>query len=190
MASNEARPSALDELYGPAAPAGGRGIQQHEFGIQPRSRQKLDAESGPALRAYLERVSELRLANVFPEVYAVLWIVDEDGDLWFAVEEVVDAQGNLIGVFPKETQAQPLSYFKLGHPTLVGAESKLARIGGEVVFDPDDPKGSGHKFCVTNDSGRYGARPGQREEHLAAVTGKFADNGLYFWSFFQKPSVR
>ncbi len=187
MAGSDEEREQFDALFGPALPAGGNGIQLHEWTMSPRSRQKLDKTSGGALAVYLQQVAELHLNNLFPEIFHLLWIVDEDGVLWFSVEEVVDQSGVTIGIFPKSVQARPFNLQKLGHPTLLGNALKLARIGGEVVFDPDDPDGSGRKFCLTNASGRYGLRPSQRREHLEAVAGKFEENGLYFWIDFQKP---
>lgn len=177
----------LDALYGPALPAGGNGIQPHEMSVSPRSRQKLDQRSAVGLADYLAQLLDLRLSNLFPEIFHLLWIVDEDGDLWFSVEEVIDGSGATIGILPKAVQARPLNLQKLGHPTLIGDQRKLGRIGGELVFDPNDPEGSGRSFCLTNASGRYGLRPGQRVEHLQAVAGKFAENGLHFWLDFQTP---
>lgn len=181
--TNEERQK-LDQLFGPAYPAGGLGINPHERSLHPVSRQKLDAESAAALKVYLDQVSTLLLINLFPVIFHLLWIVDENGDLWFSVEEVTGDGGQTIGIFPKSTQARPLNYVKLGHPSLLDGYDKLARIGGEIEFDPDDPGGSGHKFCVTNESGRYGMRETDTPEHLAAVAGKFAEYGLYFWHDF------
>jgi hypothetical protein len=177
----------LDGLYGPALPAGGHGIQAHEMIFSPRSRQKLYQSSAAALAEYLEQLAELQLAKLFPEIFHLLWIVDEAGDLWFSAEEVINESGTTIGILPKAVQARPLNLQKLGHPTLISDQLKLARIGGEVVFDPDDPDGSGRRFCLTNASGRYGLRSGQRPEHLQAVAGKFEENGLHFWLDFQTP---
>ena len=187
MTLSDAERAQLDALYGPALVAGGNGIQLHEWILSPYSRQTLDKTSGAALATYLEQVALLHLNNLFPEIFHLLWIVDEDGELWFSLEEVVDQSGVTIGIFPKSVQARPLNLQKLGHPTLLGNASKRARIGGEIVFDPDDPDRSGRKFCLTNASGRYGLRPSQRREHLEAVAGKFEENGLYFWLDFQTP---
>lgn len=187
MTLSDEKRELLDALYGPALPAGGNGIQLHEWTLSPRSRQTLDNASGEALAAYLEQVAVLYMNNLFPEIFHILWIVDEEGELWFSVEEVVDQSGATIGIFPKSVQARPLNLQKLGHPTLLGNPLKRARIGGEIVFDPDDPDGSGRKFCLTNASGRYGLRPSQRRKHLEAVAGKFEENGLYFWRDFQTP---
>lgn len=177
----------LDVLFGPALPAGGNGIQAHEMSFSPRSRQKLDQRSAVGLADYLSQLSDLHIGNLFPEICHLLWIVDENGDLWFSVEEVIDGSGATIGILPKSVQARPLNLQKLGHPALIGDQLKLARIGGELVYDPDDPDGSGRTFCLTNASGRYGLRSGQRMEHLQAVASKFAENGLHFWLDFQTP---
>lgn len=187
MARSEEERRGLDIVYGPALPAGGHGIQPHEMSSSPRSRQKLDQKSAAALAIYLEQMAELHLSNLLPEIFHLLWIVDEDGDLWFSVEEVIDESGATIGILPKSVQARPLNLHKLGHPTLIADDRKLARIGGEVVFDPDAPEGNGRRFCLTNASGRYGLRSGQRPEHLEAVAGKFVENGLHFWLDFQTP---
>ncbi|MBC2775605.1 hypothetical protein H6M51_22325 [Rhizobium sp. AQ_MP] len=186
MLSDEERQE-LDMLYGPARPAGGNGVQPHELTLHPRSWQKLDSASATALDAYLARAAALHLSNLFPEIFHLLWIVDEEGDLWFSVEEVVDQSGVTIGMLPKTVQARPLNLMKLGHPALIADPLKLGRIGGEVVFDPDDPDDSGRNFCLTNASGRYGLRSGQRREHLQSVAGKFEENGLSFWLDFQTP---
>lgn len=185
-ASDEER-QRLDTLYGPARPAGGNGIQPYEMTLHPRSRQKLDGTSAVALNVYLAQAAKLHLSNLFPEIFHLLWVVDEAGDLWFSLEEVVDQSGATIGIFPKAIQARPLNLRKLGHPALIADPFRHARIGGEIVFDPDDPDGSGRNFCLTNASGRYGLRSGQRREHLQSVAGKFEENGLCFWFDFQTP---
>lgn len=177
----------LDTLYGPAAPAG-RPIQDVELLRTPESRQLLDEFSAEALQYYLSQTADLRISNIFPRIYHLLWVVDDPGDIWFSVEELIDpVNGQLIGILPRRVIVQPSQYVKLGHPSLISDTSKVARMGGEIYFDPIDDRPS---YVLTNRSGRYGLRPHQRREHLEAVAGKFNDYGLSFRIRFEEPIIR
>jgi hypothetical protein len=144
----------------------------------------LDAHTAPHLLTYLARVHELELPKLFPESCHILWLIDRQGDLWVAAEELLDSNGDFIGVMPRSVIARPASSVKLGHPSLLPDKSDLAaRIGGEIYYDPLD----GKHWCITNASGRYGLRPGQQISHLEAAAGKFAEHGLHCWVYFVTP---
>jgi hypothetical protein len=174
----------LDALYGPCSPPG-LPIKEHELAFQPRTLQRLDENSAPLLIDYLARQNGLLIPNAFPVTCHVLWVVDEPGELWFSSEEIIQDDGELIGILPKKVSARPKIFTKLGHPSLLTGDDRFARIGGELVYDPDE----GVDWCITNSSGRYGLRQHQRPEHLDAVAVKFARHGLHCWTYFEPPPV-
>ncbi|WP_050999893.1 hypothetical protein [Sinorhizobium fredii] len=173
----------LDKLYGPCLPPG-KPINQHELDHLPRTLQRLDENSAPLLIDYLARQNGLFIPNAFPVTCHVLWVVDEPGEVWFSSEEIIQDDGELIGILPKKISARPKEFIKLGHPSLLTG-NRFARLGGELVYDPVD----GVDWCITNSSGRYGLREHQKAEHLEAVAGKFAQHGLHCWTHFEPPLV-
>lgn len=127
----------LDNLYGKArGPA--KPIKAPELVYPPKSVQKLDPDSAVWLKQYLCCEHDLRAIGLLPKFAHMLWIMDTHGDIYFAVEEMIDDVGNLIGVLPKSISARPERMTKLGHPSLIPHAQKLARIGGELVYDPLD----------------------------------------------------
>ncbi|ADZ71076.1 hypothetical protein SL003B_2653 [Polymorphum gilvum SL003B-26A1] len=103
--------------------------------------------------------------------------MDEDGDIWFAMEEALNLETGR-SEFPAP-RAVPLAstHRKLGHPSLLENSAKHARIGGEIVYDPlFGEKG----WVLSNSSGRYGTSPDRRKEHLDNVAARFGNYGLVF----------
>lgn len=173
----------LDQLFGESLPAG-KPILPHEEAKWPRSIVQLTAETAPHLLAYLDREHPMELPKLYPESCHVLWLIDRQGEIWFAAEELIDSEGQFIGVMPRSLLAKPRTTTKLGHPSLLPDKSDLtARIGGELVYDPVD----GKDWCITNASGRYGTRPGQTEDHLEAAARKFTEHGIHCWVYFITP---
>jgi hypothetical protein len=165
----------LDNDFGPMLPPG-RPVQFHEIGSSPKSLTILKKSSAAKLKQYLEGRFGLPIVSVFPLVFPVLWIIEADGKIKFAVEEIFDAQGQFIGVLPKIAKPIP-DTVKLGHPSMLEDPECRARIGGDIVYDPIPGLES---FVIRNKSGRYGFRQHQTEAHLAAVASKFAAEGLHF----------
>lgn len=52
----------------------------------------------------------------------------------------------------------------------------MARIGGEIIFDPDF--GTTSNWVINNASGRFGIRPHLKLRHLEAVRDAFSDFGI------------
>lgn len=180
----------LDALYGQCLEPGSA-HSEYEENNQPQSRQLLNDATAKHLKEYLDCKHPLSLINLVPQVCHILWLMDERGDIWFAVEEVIlphKAGGGFdtIGILNKAFAARPDrdNYVKLGHPSLLEKGELNARIGGEIVYDPGD----GHDWCVTNDSGRYGTRKGTTKAMLIAVVEKFKEFGLYFEHDFVPPA--
>lgn len=163
----------LDELYGPNAPAQGR-ISEAEKLYRPQSLQALDEESAAFLRGYMDSVAGLRLPVIVHSHCVILWLVDQTGTVLFALEELVEeATGELVAVRPRGDWGNIPGTIKLGHPSLLDADDKNARIGGEISFNR-----TAGQWEITNRSGRYGTRSHQTPHHLQAATENFKLHGI------------
>jgi hypothetical protein len=115
----------------------------------------------------------------------ILWVVDADGELWFSIEEVVRIEtGKFVMPLLKQTSVGE-GLAKLSHPALLGGAE--GRIGGEIIFDF---RASVPCWYLTNDSGRYGRRPGRKEEHLNNVARLLKSFGMRLRTSFLEPEVR
>ena len=157
----------LDLLYGEClAPNRVDGI---ECLVSPQSMHALDASSAAPL-SLLMKAAEAGL-GVVKYVYCempILWVVDRNGKLWFAVEEIVEETTKRFFQARLRGLKVPEGYSRLGHPALIkGAEG---RIGGEILFDTEN---SG--WYITNASGRYGLVKGRQEVHLRNVRSLFSE---------------
>jgi hypothetical protein len=108
--------------------------------------------------------------------FAILWVVNQSGEVLIAIEEgIVAKDGNSI-VFPLP-KAVALAYSKLGHPTLVGCQP--ARIGGEIFCDLGEDM-----WYINNKSGRYGVNLGRTPQQLENVAAMFAQFGIRLRTVF------
>lgn len=174
----------LDEEFGPSTPAG-RDIGPHERNYRPQSAQRLGADTAPILKSYLDTAERgLGIPRIVHRTNNVLWIVDGGGDLWFAVEEVVHRDtGELLYSLPRTRDlARPEEHVKLGHPSLLEAADKHARIGGEILWSPRY-----NAWVLSNQSGRYGERPWQTPAHLESVARKFNQYAIELRVLFREP---
>ena len=122
----------LDALFGEL-------LQPHrvdplEAQVSPKSMQRLAAHSAELLRAFMNATE--RGLGVTSYVYCalpILWVADQNGDVLFAVEEVVveDTREFAFPRLPRFRVEQ--NYQRLGHPALLAGGP--GRIGGEIVFD-------------------------------------------------------
>jgi hypothetical protein len=135
-------------------------------------------------RSYLSRQQE-SVTNAFSMHYHLLWLVDHEGRLFVATEELVDEAWQHIGALPRKRQAAPAKVLKLGHPTLLNEGQTSARIGGEIEFDPQWEQG--RDWVLTNKSGRYGLRTGQKEAHLMEVKALFEQLDIHLGLRFIEP---
>jgi hypothetical protein len=174
----------LDARFGPSATAF-RPVEPHEWSSAPLSLMEVTSDSAPFVAEYLSTQPRLKLTSVFARTFHLLWLMDGEGRLLIAVEELVDTNGVVIGALPNTIFARPTSARKLGHPSLLTGASREARIGGEIVFDPDWQPGT--DWVLTNKSGRYGLRPWQTERHLREVHGLFTAFSLYLGLRFITP---
>lgn len=174
----------LDEDFGPCRPAGGRGVAKHELQRTPHSLQQLDVSSAAWLKSYLAAARDgLRTPQIVHQANNLLWLVDDPGEIWFAIEEVVHVDtGKLLYTYHGNYDVRaPEQHVTLGHPALLrGAEN--ARIGGEIKWSRH-----GNGWIITNKSGRYGTRQGQTKAHLEAVAGKFNAYGISLVPTFYDP---
>ena len=131
------------------------------------------------------------IGNLLMARSTILWIVDLDGSIRFAIEEYVDGDDptNITEEwyqdipYHKNTGAEryrsllPKSS-KLGHPSLVGGNA--ARIAGEIYFF-SSPTKENLEWRINASSGRYGVwhKSAQRKvEHLRNVQYKFLSHRI------------
>jgi hypothetical protein len=104
--------------------------------------------------------------------FAILWVVNESGEILIAIEEGIFAGQNF--PLPKTlVSTRAMAYSKLGHPALV--DCKPARIAGEIMCDLEDGAG---EWYINNRSGRYGVNVGRTLEQLVNVADEFARFGI------------
>lgn len=180
-----------DRLYGVSAPAKKiLGIYAHET-KPPVSLVSLTKESASMVKSFFNTAHEQILFTPIPISVHVLWIMDVNCQIHLALEEMVDVTNGyeILGVLPRAVSVRPPrgSYHKLGHPTLLPKGEVDARIAGEIIFDPEQDPAGERKWCLTNESGRYGLRSGQLYEHLQAACRMFESFELYFATYFIQP---
>jgi len=145
-----------------------------EATVQPLSLQRLTAKSAKLLKR-LMRVTEqgLGVARYTYSELPILWVVDFQGRIWFALEEIINIENNEF-VFPRlrKTKASAV-HQRLGHPALLGGAG--GRIGGELIFNVDS---SPQAWFINNASGRYGLQHGRTAAHLFNVSQDFARYGI------------
>ena len=148
----------------------------------PDSKQLLDSRTAELLKGYLECVEQgLLVPRVIHQTAIILWLIDEEGNCWFCIEEMykADAQNT---VFPRLNEIEyPSGYEKLGHPSLISAGK--ARIGGEILLTQHDD-GETHYWTISNKSGRYGIREDISSDNLQNVTDLFSNFGVNLTPYF------
>ncbi len=170
----------LDQHYGVA-------VHPHMLGpleaeLKPRSLLRLDAASAKHLGTLMRLAFDLVLAScVFCET-PILWVIDEVGQVWFALEEIVDIETREF-LYPRFKRFRH-KISKLGHPALI--EGGRGRIGGELIFDD---VGNPPAWYISNGSGRYGLTPGRTARHLEEAALLFIEYGLDLRSDFIEPRV-
>ncbi len=174
----------LDERFGECLPFQ-RDASEAELSAQPRSFQVLSEDTAPALKMLIDTAPMQPLSQVVYATSPILWLVDQAGNVRFAMEEVLNRDtGSLHFILPRN--GPPLRPFevRLGHPSLLepgSPERKVARIGGELFYDPFKGRAP---WVLSNNSGRYGKRPHIRREHLENVNEIFAGFGISLRTFF------
>ncbi|WP_137151003.1 hypothetical protein [Devosia sp. FKR38] len=162
----------LDDAYGEVRPAAR--VDPAELSNLPGTRQRLDENSGPVLRRYMQSaIDGVLLSVVLHRTIPILWAIDEEGSFWFALEEVIDtATAGYLFPFARDLLLKT-TQAKLGHPAVVGATK--ARLGGEIYFDDGlDPPA----WVLNNKSGRFGYGEGRRKEHLNSAHSDLAVHGI------------
>ncbi|WP_158665244.1 hypothetical protein [Ensifer adhaerens] len=145
------------------------------------------------LKNYMETTNGLRLPEVVHSTTPILWLVDKDGLIRFAMEEVVSNDtGALNYILPRNGPALRDNEVRLGHPALLDpvkpGDTKAARIGGEIIYDPSP--NSNIPWVLTNASGRFGKRPHITRAHLENVKEVFAQFGIPLRAFFVHTPAR
>jgi hypothetical protein len=181
----------LDELFGdlrtPFAVPPARPTRRWEERFTPFSWNKLDAWGARPLKQFMEDTADgWNVGNILFKDVIVIWVVNESGDVLYALEELVvrGAPANL----PKFQNLPMMKRMpKLGHPSLI--EGRDGRIGGEIKPIILNGMRFSH-WEINNKSGRYGLYTTRRKEHLENVAGKFFDLGIQLKTRFIKPVRR
>lgn len=158
-------------------------VREDEYEGVPITIHKLNPESGALLNNYLESVAKHEFGKLIHGATGILWVVDESGVITFALEEVYNRKNMKVAfVFPRKSIDLPEDLFKLGHPSLLppcderSPQKKLARLGGDILFDPKMSKEN--PWYITRNSGRYGWVDSFKLEFLEAVAEEFNRNGV------------
>lgn len=164
----------LDEVYGPSIgplPRDDGSTHDDWEKAPPVSHSSLAGLAAQQLATYIRNVEQRwKVGETLAGGSTIIWLVDENGLLWFAIEElVVDGVG--IGVPKPELPVNGPKFAKVGHPALVGG--RAARIGGELVFDSD--LGT---WELNNASGRYGFDASRSPFHLINVARDLKEVGI------------
>ena len=117
-------------------------------------------------------LEDWRLGEACVRDLVILWLVDADGRILFAWEElVVNGEPQQV---PKHVRLPLMAGCeKLGHPSLI--DCGQARIAGELFFDETT---SSPAWRLNNRSGRYGIHETRRPEHLANVSKALREKGI------------
>lgn len=151
---------------------------------KPRSLHRLDAVGAKLLLRFMSATEQgLRITQYVYSDIPILWAVDESGDIWFSIEEIVDqTSGNFVRAKMKMDPV-PDNSEKLGHPSLL-PNQKAGRIAGEILYDFD---GVRSYWTITNASGRYGVATSRASSHLENAAEMFRSYGINLVSFFYEP---
>jgi hypothetical protein len=144
----------LDKEFGRVREAkkrdNGSCFQDWEVGSQPISLFKLDVESCEQLASALQLAKNAPFGMALTTI-GFIWVMNEHGEIWIAVEELALADPIKRRGIPKRRSGQhPADEKKLGHPTLIKGAS--ARIAGELAIEEISGK---YSIIVNCSSGRY-----------------------------------
>lgn len=162
-------------------------IKSAEKKKSPRSLQRLTNASADALCKYICAADDgLLIPQVNHDVLPILWVVGEDGEIYFAMEEVISLEDQSF-LYPLSRKFDvPSNHAKLGHPSLLQG-SRSGRIGGEIRYDPEYGE---RDWVISNKSGRYGFPATRERKHLENVAKRFANVGIFFEVYYIHPSGR
>jgi hypothetical protein len=145
----------------------------------PQSCEKLSNKNGKKLKSLMDEVSVgVILSKLTFWAVSILWAMDEHGDIYFAVEEVLDGRGRLMFPLPDSLDT-PVGKVKLGHPSLI--KCAKARIAGEINFDMN---AASPGWVISNKSGRYGLRKTTTRAHLDNVVDVFSKYNITLAPYF------
>jgi hypothetical protein len=116
--------------------------------------------------------AKIEAAKLVSNSFCILWVADDVGQIWVAIEELVSKLDSGYRVPLLRQLDIPDGFLKLGHPSLL---PRIAgRIGGELMFDDEsDPK-----WVLTNKSGRYGINRGRTLQELDKAAEIFKSLGI------------
>jgi hypothetical protein len=132
-------------------------IRSCEDGRYPVSRYTFDQELIDFLRNF-EKAAQSPIFRHAALEMVFIWAVDEECRFHIAIEELaVDAMDglNVQGVPRPRKLAATQNFKKLGHPTILVSNKKLARIAGELYLVRSSEEKRGLIWGINAESGRY-----------------------------------
>ncbi len=169
----------FDERYGRVREARKRDtgacFQEWEIGHRPVSLFELSPETGTSLARALDLAKQAAFGIALTTI-GYIWVMDADGRVWIAVEELALADGVRYSGIPKRRYGQhPAQEKKLGHPTLINGQG--ARIAGELAIEFLSGR---FRWVINCSSGRYCYEEALRPTvaHLNNVVSLFKQHGV------------
>jgi hypothetical protein len=163
-------------------------VNSTEEKATPVSIHTLNAQSAVVLKSFMEcRPNDFAISRFLFSEIAILWAVNRDNEIKFALEEAVSEENeNIRFPKPKRLRISYLPFTKIGHPGLVGPPFE-ARISGDIYFDASPRV---NRWVITNQSGRFGLNCGRLESQLIAVAERFAHYGINLTPYFIQRAAR
>ncbi len=151
----------------------GVAVYAWENDYQPDSLTRLTRTSAERLKGLLDEIRRGSAAgNVLVNDIIFLWVGDDPGAIWFALEEMFH-DGVPTGRPKYQTFEPTAGIAKLGHPALISAQK--GRIGGEIYLNPDAATPA---WIFNNRSGRYGRHKSRTFRHLKNAANQFRSFGI------------
>ena len=149
-------------------------IMAWEKGRRPNSLCTVDANLLMTLSA-LRDCAQSQLLKSAAQTQNYLWIMDDNGDIKIAIEEIaiLDGKPDTRGFPRRRGYKHPSEDQKLGHPTLLDGGD--ARIAGELALDLD---GNRLLWVLNANSGRYCKQKPPSKRQVDATAKLIRDMGL------------
>jgi hypothetical protein len=152
----------------------------------PDSLIQLNDETAPRLQQFMKQVEAgCRIGLTLMRDVIFIWLIDKDGRIVLALEElVIDSRPLGVPKFQELSKAVAVLREKLGHPSLVQGEP--ARIAGEIRYLRATPTRT-PLWIINNISWRYGLYEDRTEAQLKEVAAEFQRRGITLQAEFERP---
>ena len=157
----------LGELFGPLA--GPIKVEVWEKDAKPASLVLVTDDVAARLGQQMRLAIHDPIARIFWRQAVLLYVVDRNGSIWLALEEIAERTGEIPPEFTVARQRFAdftAQLRKFGHPTLV--DGQPARIAGEILLEYDEESKT-FAWEINAKSGRYNKGAERTEAHLNNV---------------------